>query len=1640
MKRLSGILGASLCWLWLGAAGCAEVDRTVEPSTDASQGTMPAALRAAWIRRVQNDAGPEYAIARSDGRRLEARHPRQNLRTRFNSRSVELSDRDGGTPLRMTLSRINGHDPGVATVSNEGNRVTMSRPGIDEWYVHGPMGLEQGFTIPAAFPTGGAGGGALRLAIAMEGTYRPTKRGSVIVWSNGLRTLETRELYAFDADGKQLAAAMRATRTELTIDVQTAGARYPIVIDPLWVEQQKLVAITGASVGWFGHSVSVSGDTAVIGMPRDETNGTGSGSAHVFVWSGLQWEIQQDLRPSDSAAEDEFGISVSVDTDTIVVGAYRDDDNGSGSGSAYVFVRDKGVWTQQQKLAASGGGAGDQFGISVSLDADTAVIGAPYNDDLAGDAGASYVFVRSGTVWSEQQKLIGWNSDGGDYFGSAVSVDGDTAIIGTPNDDDGGSGFGSAFVFVRSGTNWSAQRKLLAPDGGSDDGFGSSVAVEGDTAVVGAPADDDNGADSGSAYVFVRNGTAWSLQQKLLGSGGAADDQFGHSVDISGESTVVGARGDDEGAVNTGSTYVFVRSGTVWSEQQKLRASGIAGQSFGTSAGISGDRIISGAPLAYIPGIAYGYERSGTVWTAEQKIGPAGAFRSDQYLGSSVSISGDTAVIGAPGYDHGSNADAGLVYVFIRNGNAWTEQQGLFASDGSAGDRFGTSVGISGDTLVVGASYDDDVGSASGSVYVFVRSGSVWAQQQKLVASDGAANDFFGNSLSISGDTVVVGSSYDDDLGSTSGSVYVFVRTGSVWTEQQKLLASDGAANDRFGVSVSLSGGTVAVGSFWDDDAGGESGSAYVFTRSGAVWTEEQKLVPLDGAASDQFGGAVAVSGDTLVACARLDDGAGVDAGSAYVFTRSGAVWTEQQELFASDGLAGQELCTAVGVDGDTVLVGASRDTGNGSLSGAAYVFVRNGSLWTELNKVQASDGEALDEFGFAVGLSADTAVIGARGDDDRGPHAGAAYVVVFMLENGDVCATNGQCLSDLCDPTDLVCACADAGDCLINETCDTTEAPNACEPVDTCGNGAAEAGETCDDGGTVSGDGCSATCFVDNQGDGSDCSNGGGAACASGVCDASETPDTCEPADTCGNGAVETGEACDDGNVTSGDDCSATCFIDGLPIGSDCTVNGAASCASGVCDASESPDVCEPANACGNGAVEASEACDDGNVTSGDGCSATCFADNLPNGSECTVGGHAACLSGLCDTTETPDTCEAPDSCGNAVLEAGETCDDGNTTSGDGCSATCFADNLPIGTDCSVNGAAACASGVCDVTGVPAMCEPAGACGNGLLEFPEACDDGNTLSGDGCSMICFLDSLPDGSGCNLGGDRACLSGRCDTTETPDTCEPADTCGNGLVEAGEACDDGNRGSGDGCSAFCFIDALPTGVDCSTNGAAVCASGICDTTESPATCEAANSCGNSVIETGEACDDGGMVPGDGCSPTCFVEDQPDGSDCTVGGNATCASNLCDTTESPATCEAANSCGNGVVERGEVCDDGNTASGDSCDTECMLGIGAGPCDDGAQCGSGVCNRLAEAPVCAPREGCGNGLTETKESCDDGNLLPGDGCSQACEFENGWRGGGGCAVSTDPADGGQGWLLSLIVVGMLRRRGRLRGVLPQ
>jgi hypothetical protein len=373
----------------------------------------------------------------------------------------------------------------------------------------------------------------------------------------------------------------------------------------------------------------------------------------------------------------------------------------------------------------------------------------------------------------------------------------------------------------------------------------------------------------------------------------------------------------------------------------------------------------------------------------------------DEYdsFGRHLTVKGDWAAIGAIGV----SSSTGAVYLYKHDGNHWVFMQSLIESDGAEDDEFGSSVAMSGTGhLVVGAPNNNDKGSAY--LYTLNNSSNTWGDEQKIVASDGAAYDFFGSAVAMSGTGhLVVGARSDDG---NSGSVYLYTlnSTSNTWGDEQKIVASDRAAGDYFGFSVAMSGtGHLVVGAPFDDDKVSDSGSVYLFTLNSTsnTWGDQKKIVASDGASSDWFGRAVAMSGTGhLVVGVRGDDDKGSNAGSVYLYTLNSTsnTWGDEQKIVASDGAENDEFGLAVAMSGTGhLVVGAPYDDDMGTNAGVVYLYTLNSTsnTWGNEQKIVASDGASSDFFGNAVALSGTGhLVVGAFGDDDMGSVSGSVYAI----------------------------------------------------------------------------------------------------------------------------------------------------------------------------------------------------------------------------------------------------------------------------------------------------------------------------------------------------------------------------------------------------------------------------------------------------------------------------------------------------------------------------------------------------------------------------------------------------------------------------------------------------------------------
>lgn len=404
---------------------------------------------------------------------------------------------------------------------------------------------------------------------------------------------------------------------------------------------------------------------------------------------------------------------------------------------------------------------------------------------------------------------------------------------------------------------------------------------------------------------------------------------------------------------------------------------------------------VASAVIAVVVCVLTGPPTSGQcLRTEDQKILASNPSAGDIYA-AALEVEGDLCVI-ANEWDDDNGTDSGSAFIYRFDGTQWVEEQKIKPSDGAAGDNFGRSVDISGDVVVVGAHWDNTVGGRdAGSAYVFRYNGTQWVQEKKLRASDGAANDRFGLSVSVDGNVIMVGAWKDDNAnGVDAGAVYVFEYDGSMWNQEQKLLASDGAAGDDMGRFVDLEGSVVAIGAWGDDDGGTDSGSAYVFRHNGSSWVEEQKLTAGDAAAGDRFSWEGALSGNRVAVAAYEDDtAAGVNAGSCYIFEFDGTTWSQSQKLTPRAEAAGDRFGNSVSIDGDRLVVGAGESDTSAPDAGVAYFFQHDGSNWQEEQTLTHSDAGANDAFGFWVSIDDTTVFVGDWKHSDFGTDTGAAYV-----------------------------------------------------------------------------------------------------------------------------------------------------------------------------------------------------------------------------------------------------------------------------------------------------------------------------------------------------------------------------------------------------------------------------------------------------------------------------------------------------------------------------------------------------------------------------------------------------------------------------------------------------------------------
>jgi hypothetical protein len=759
------------------------------------------------------------------------------------------------------------------------------------------------------------------------------------------------------------------------------------------VARAQVSAVNTAQVGagaplagdQFGSSSSMHGITAVVGVPgRDSAGMPDSGAAYVYVRSGVSWTEQALLSAGFPGTFDDFGRSVHVDGNTIVVGSPKDTTSQGRTGSAYVFVRSGSQWVEQARLVPSDGTFNDEFGAAVTVFGNTVMVGAPLHDASAPDSGAVYVFERSGTTWTELTKLVGTSGFSQfDNFGSALDLFGDWVAIGASGADVGGL----LYIFHGVAGSWTLDVRLQVQVAGGTD-IGQAVAVSADRILTGGP--------DRAFFTTRREGTTWTpLEATFRNETG--NDGFGDSVALDGNRALIGAKKRD---AHDGAVYVYEHDGANWCYLGKLERGSEPGARFGSSVAAAGGWAIVGAELAGPVGGAAFLSRPLLTFpkTYEaERIVASDSVVNDGF-GHSLAASSDTVVVGASRLSP-FIPTPGAVYVLSRTGSSWTETAKIAGSSSMASERFGSSLDVDGGTIVVGT-----VSGLSGA-YVYTGGGTSWTQEA-LLTSTGAAD--LGTSVSLQGDRIVAGSPSDLNGNAGQGSLYVFERSGTAWTETARIVGE--TPDDRLGLSVALDEDTVLTSHLF-----GSQGRAYVFGRSGTSWNREAELLPSPPAPNHSYGLSIDLDGDTAVVGAPFLTPFPPSSypGAVYVFVRSGTTWSQQARLTPPDGTKKDRFGMSVSLDGDRLLVGASNVD---DLFGGAYIFVRHEGEWTLERKLTSCLVRLNPRIGRTVALDGDTAFVGELGV------SGTSQLYRFEL---------GDLYPSFCDATDgalTACPCGNPG------------------------------------------------------------------------------------------------------------------------------------------------------------------------------------------------------------------------------------------------------------------------------------------------------------------------------------------------------------------------------------------------------------------------------------------------------------------------------------------------------------------------------------------------------------------------------------------------------------------------------------
>jgi len=657
----------------------------------------------------------------------------------------------------------------------------------------------------------------------------------------------------------------------------------------------------------------------------------------------------------------------------------------------------------------------EQFGYSIDTEQGTLIVSAPLGNSSGTITGEVLVYERNQIECNLIKTLIPSDGLDGDRFGISVSISNDIIVVGAYAEDNSGLSSGAAYVFYKDYggiNNWGEVKKLTASDASSSDFFGQSVAIEDSIIIIGSPQDDDNGTNSGSAYIYSKNlggQDNWGELKKLSASNASSGDKFGYSIVFNNSQIIIGSIFEDEFKSNSGAAYIYYKDfGGIdnWGELKKLKASDPdSGALFGNSLDIQDTLLVIGAFEHDNRGAAYIFSKNlGGIdnWGELKKLDEANGRAFDKF-GYSVQIEneyiaiGDINDIGASNYE-----GVGFLYSKDLGGpNNWGLFSKILSPDGENNDRFGRSISMIGEDLFIGVPGDNFQGNDSGSVHLYNNTGGLWQSIKILYPKPSAKGDLFGHSVAIDNQIAIISAIGDNDAGAHGGSAYIYQQNQSSTTLIKKLAPDDVHFPDAFGDDVAINNSVAIVSAPNDFIDGYRRGSVYIFERDQGGfnnWGITNKLFVDDGRTDDDFGSSIDLLDDIIVVGADGDDDSGTDSGTVYIFYRNQGGpnnWGLVKKLISLDDSNLNSFGKSIALDNDILVVGSVREA---TVYGKDIGGIGNWGLIKVLTAPDISNGGGAG-FGESVDIEDSIIIVGADADQEDTSRRGSSYV--FFKDNG---------------------------------------------------------------------------------------------------------------------------------------------------------------------------------------------------------------------------------------------------------------------------------------------------------------------------------------------------------------------------------------------------------------------------------------------------------------------------------------------------------------------------------------------------------------------------------------------------------------------------------------------------------------